>query len=132
MATIKNYTVYSFVYVVKPMSRPRSRCSVGSIGTGSDSDSVSSSPEMDVSVGSSEGPDVSSAACASSEGDTSSSIETSTVIPHDPSCGPKAANITVGPFRPKSKDMPGLKYPSRLQGQRYRCFMIVGMLTLIG
>ena len=84
------------------LSRPRSRCSVGSIGTGSDSESVSSSAEMDVSVGSGEGPDVSSAACASSEGDTSSSIETSSVNPYDPCRGPKGADITVGPFRPYS------------------------------
>ena len=104
------------------LSRPRSRSSVGSIGNGSDSESVSSSAEMDVSVGSGEGPDVSSAACASSEGDTSSSIETCAVNPYDPCRGPKGADITVGPFRPYSKDMPGLKYPSRLQGQRYRCF----------
>ena len=61
-----------------------------SIGTDSEAESVSSSVEMDIidHSDSSGGLDISSAACASSEGDTSSFEAKSMVMASDPSLGP--------------------------------------------
>ena len=91
-------------------------------GSGSEGESLSSSAEMDVAHSdSSSRVDISSAACASSEGDTSS-MDTPAVKAADPSHGPSVANVKVGPFRPCAKELPGLKYPSRIQGSRQRSF----------
>ena len=66
-------------------------------------ESLSSSAEMDVvHSDSSSRVDISSAACASREGDTSS-VDTPAVKAADPSHGPSVANIKVGPFRTCAK-----------------------------
>lgn len=92
-------------------------------GSGSDAESLSAA-EMDVIVysDSSSRLDVISAVCASSEGDTTLSMDTPTVTASDPSHGPSVASIIVGPFRLRAKDLSGLRYPSRSQGSRQRSF----------
>ena len=101
-------------------------------GSGSEAESISSSVEMDFIVhsDSSNRLDISSAACASSEGDTSS-VDAPIVTASGPSHGPSEANVKVGPFRPHAKELPGLKYPSRSQGSRLRSFMKSGTMNLV-
>ena len=92
-------------------------------GSSSEVESLSPSCEMDVNVqsDSSSRLDISSAAFASSEGDTSS-MDGPIVTASDPSRGPSVASIKAGPFRPCAKELPGLKYPSRSQGSRQHSF----------
>ena len=85
-------------------------------------ENLSSSAEMDVVHSDSNSRlYITSAACASSEGDISS-MDTPTVKAADPSHGRSVVNIKVGPFRLCAKELPGLKYPSRIQGSRQRSF----------
>ena len=96
--------------------------SMASAESGSEAESLSS-VEMDATThsDSSSRLEISSAECASSEGDTSS-VDTPIVKASDPGRGPSVANIKIGPFRPRAKELPGLKYPSRSQGSRQRSF----------
>ena len=97
--------------------------SMASAESGSEAESLSSSVEMDTTIHSDSRSrlEVSSAVCASSEGDTSS-VDTPIVKASDPGRGPSVANIKIGPFRPRAKELPGLKYPSRSQGSRQHSF----------
>ena len=92
-------------------------------GSSSDAESLSSSVEMNIIVQSDSSGrlDISSAVCASSEGDTSS-MDASIVTALDLSHGPSVANIKVGPFRPTAKESPGIKYLSWSVGSPWRSF----------